>query len=92
MLVRWPYRFPTTGDLTDWGPVTQSQPAGLYMFTSDSPFNAEMNDYMIHGTVINPPLQVHLEASANITGGLSLELLNTTTNGTEMFLVDDSTE
>ena len=73
-------------------PVTQSLPAAIYMFTSDSPFNAEMNSYMVDGAIIDPPAQPSLSLNFNLSSDLDLETFNTTAGAETVFLVDDSVQ
>lgn len=60
--------------------VTQSRPAGLYMYTTDSLFNAQMSNYMASGKVITPPKIPRLLGNLSGHGtfpSLSLNLFNT---------------
>ena len=64
----------------------------MYIFTSDSPFNAEMNSYLVDGAIIDPPAQPSLSLNFNFSGDLNLETFNTTAGAETFFLVDDSVQ
>ncbi|CAD6587387.1 MAG: hypothetical protein ASARMPRED_003080 [Alectoria sarmentosa] len=60
--------------------ITQSRPAGLYMYTTDSRFNTvTMTPYMATGKLIEPPMiprYVGTSSSNGTFSGLSLHLSN----------------
>jgi len=69
--------------------VSGSRPAALYMFTSDSRFNAEMNGYMVDGAIIEPP-RSELDLTFNSSSNVSLEILDTSTGERSAYLIDSS--
>ena len=84
--------------------MTNSQPAGLYMYTTDSSFNTiAMGNYMGNGKVIKPPLRqyggisdgTYSSNTSSTSGNLSnVELFNPTNmNSTTAVLdiIEDST-
>ncbi|KAM0801620.1 hypothetical protein BDR22DRAFT_888510 [Usnea florida] len=70
--------------------ITQSRPAGLYIYTTDSLFNKRtMTDYMTKGRIVTPPTLPRLLGNASAKGpALSLDLFNSSSDASSTPMLD----